>query len=235
VTHPSENSPGVQDQLDRLGELQVRLSQMVVQDPQTWHFEQLRHEADSLLAQAGTVASREKMRNFLEQLTRFEQVRSRGLEPAPTLAGNGRLHSLRPGPRETLAGMEANPYSPHLERHLDTLQRARSDLGAEPNGRAMRAGGDREESRVAALERSPDEVRYDAVGLLKPVVSHREHSPRYALVDDDGSVISFVTPTPDINLKPYIGRRIGVNGTRGFMPEFRRAHVTASRVTPIRR
>ena len=48
-----------------------------------------------------------------------------------------------------------------------------------------------------------------------------------------GDVVSFVTPTPDLNLKPYVGRRIGVNGTRGFMTEFRRAHVTAGRVTPI--
>ena len=28
-------------------------------------------------------------------------------------------------------------------------------------------------------------------------------------------------------------KRIGVLGNRGFMPEYRRAHVTASRVTPL--
>jgi hypothetical protein len=76
-------------------------------------------------------------------------------------------------------------------------------------------------------------VRYDAVGLLKPVVSRSDHSPHYALVDDKGKVVSFVTPTTDVNLQPYIGRRIGVNGTRGFMPEYRRAHVMANRITPI--
>jgi hypothetical protein len=53
------------------------------------------------------------------------------------------------------------------------------------------------------------------------------------LVDDSGGVISFVTPTPDLNLQPYVGMRIGVNGSRGFMPEYRKAHVTAGRVTPI--
>ena len=74
---------------------------------------------------------------------------------------------------------------------------------------------------------------YDAVGLLKPVVSKRQKAPQYALVDDKGEVVSFVTPTPDLNLQPYLGRRIGVHGTRGFMPEYRRAHVTAGRVTPI--
>jgi hypothetical protein len=34
-----------------------------------------------------------------------------------------------------------------------------------------------------------------------------------------------------VNLQSYVGQRIGVLGNRGFMPEYRRAHVTASRVT----
>jgi len=75
--------------------------------------------------------------------------------------------------------------------------------------------------------------RYDAVGRLKPVVSQTDGAPRYALVDDKGGIISFVTPSPDLNLQPYVGMRIGVNGSRGFMPEYRKAHVTAGRVTPI--
>jgi len=53
------------------------------------------------------------------------------------------------------------------------------------------------------------------------------------LVDERGKVVSFITPTPDLNLKPYVGRRVGVHGKRGFMTEYRRAHVTAGRVTPL--
>ena len=79
----------------------------------------------------------------------------------------------------------------------------------------------------------PEGPRYDAVGRLKPVVSQTDDAPRFALVDDKGAVVSFVTPTPDLNLRPYVGMRIGVNGSRGFMPEYRKAHVTAGRVTPI--
>ena len=36
-----------------------------------------------------------------------------------------------------------------------------------------------------------------------------------------------------MNLQPYIGQRIGVTGSRGYIPEFRRAHVTAGRVSPL--
>jgi uncharacterized protein YgiM (DUF1202 family) len=75
--------------------------------------------------------------------------------------------------------------------------------------------------------------RYDAVGILRPVVSKRPGAPQFALVDERGQVLSFVTPSPDMNLQPYLGHRVGIAGNRGFIPEFNRAHVTAGRVTPL--
>jgi SH3-like domain-containing protein len=80
---------------------------------------------------------------------------------------------------------------------------------------------------------TPDTSNYDAVGVLRPVVSKRPGAPQFALVDERGQVISFVTPTPDINLQPYLGHRIGITGNRGYIPEFQRAHVTAGRVSPL--
>jgi len=88
--------------------------------------------------------------------------------------------------------------------------------------------------------RSPSVVgqpdgRYDAVGILRPVVSKRPGAPQFALVDERGQVVTFVTPSPDVNLQPYLGRRVGIAGNRGFIPEFNRSHVTAGRVTPLMR
>jgi uncharacterized protein YgiM (DUF1202 family) len=80
---------------------------------------------------------------------------------------------------------------------------------------------------------SAEASRYDAIGILRPVVSKRPGAPQFALVDQQGQVVSFVTPTPDVNLQPYLGHRVGVVGSRGFIPEFQRAHVTAGRVTPL--
>lgn len=74
---------------------------------------------------------------------------------------------------------------------------------------------------------------YDAIGILRPVVSRRPGAPQFALVDDRGQVLTFVTTTPDLNLQPYLGRRIGITGNRGYMPEFQRGTVTATRVTPL--
>ena len=80
---------------------------------------------------------------------------------------------------------------------------------------------------------SPTAGQYDAVGILRPVVSRRPGAPQFALVNEQGQVVTFVTPSPDVNLRPYIGQRIGVTGSRGYIPEFRRAHVTAGRVSPL--
>jgi SH3-like domain-containing protein len=84
-----------------------------------------------------------------------------------------------------------------------------------------------------ALSPSGQHADYDAVGILRPVVSRRAGAPQFALVDERGQVITFVTPTPDVNLQPYLGRRVAVTGNRGFIPEFHRAHITAGRVAPL--
>lgn len=75
--------------------------------------------------------------------------------------------------------------------------------------------------------------QFDAVGILRPVVSRRPGAPQFALVDDHGQVLSFVTPSPDVNLQAYLGRRVGVVGNKGYIAEFNRSHVTAARVTPM--
>jgi uncharacterized protein YgiM (DUF1202 family) len=75
--------------------------------------------------------------------------------------------------------------------------------------------------------------QFDAVGVLRPVTSRRPGAPPFALVDERGQVLSFVTPTPGVNLQPFLGQRIGVNGNRGYIPEFQRTHVMAGRVAPV--
>jgi hypothetical protein len=73
--------------------------------------------------------------------------------------------------------------------------------------------------------------RYDGVGRIAPVVSQRPGAPQYALVDGTNTVVSFLTPAPGVNLRPYVDRQVGVNGQRGFMTDLRREHISVQRVT----
>ena len=83
----------------------------------------------------------------------------------------------------------------------------------------------------AADQPNEADSRFDGVGKLTEVLSPKIGAPRYALIDDKGEVRCYVTPAPGVNLRSYVGRRVGINGTRGYMPEQRAQHLTARRVS----
>jgi hypothetical protein len=105
---------------------------------------------------------------------------------------------------------------------------AKIDRFASIGQRYRASNGTSAESLVA-----PDGTRFDAVGVLRPVNSRRPGAPPFALVDERGQVLSFITPTAGMNLQPLVGQRIGVMGNRGYIPEFQRAHVVAGRALPV--
>ena len=77
------------------------------------------------------------------------------------------------------------------------------------------------------------EDRFDAVGRLTRVQPAKLGAPRYALVDDQGNVLAYVSPAPGMNMQYYLGRRIGINGARGYIAEQNAEHLTAKHVTML--
>ncbi len=73
--------------------------------------------------------------------------------------------------------------------------------------------------------------QFDGVGRLSPVISEKVGGPQYALVDNANAVISFITPAPGVNLRPYIDHYVGVNGQRGYSTDLQRQHISVQRVT----
>ncbi len=214
----SEN-PTVQ----RLEELQLRLSQTVIQPPEAWHFEQLQAETNGLLEKTDSPQVRSQLRDLLDRIARFQRVRQ-GYEGTAIADSSSQMNSLFDA-EETKPPATSPDLSPDLSSATSSEIAPRESEGLTGLSGKVR--------KLAKADLTADRPLYDAVGLLKPVASKRAKAPQYALVDEKGEVVSFVTPTPDLNLKPYLGRRIGVHGKRGFMPEYRRAHVTAERVSPI--
>jgi hypothetical protein len=84
--------------------------------------------------------------------------------------------------------------------------------------------------RTAARPTEPDR-RFDGTGTLTEVLSPKAGAPRYALVDQQGEVRSYVSPAPGVNLRSYVGRPVGITGTRGYMPEQRAQHLMARHVS----
>ena len=65
------------------------------------------------------------------------------------------------------------------------------------------------------------------------VKSPKPGSPRYALLGESGEVRCYVSPAPGVNMQRYLGKQIGVNGTRGYMPEQRTSHLMVRHVTTL--
>ena len=82
---------------------------------------------------------------------------------------------------------------------------------------------------------SAADPRYDARGWLKPVVSKNKPIAPYAVVDADGNLLCFVTPSPGLNLGRYANRQVGLYGRRGYIESLKTPHVTAERVIDLDR
>ena len=53
-------------------------------------------------------------------------------------------------------------------------------------------------------------------------------------MDKSGDVRYYVTAAPGVNLNNYVGRQVGVTGTRGYMPEQQHTvHIMARHITPL--
>lgn len=93
-------------------------------------------------------------------------------------------------------------------------------------------------SGVAPAENnSLADPRYDAQGWLKPVVSRKSDRPAapYAVVDQEGQPVCFVTPSPGLNLNRYLNKPVGLYGRRGMLEELHKPHVLAERVIDLDR
>jgi hypothetical protein len=124
--------------------------------------------------------------------------------PSPAVRGRGRALLSKLGRFEDIQS-----------RHFALLGISRTQAGPDP-------------SRAAPTGR---ESPFDGQGWLRQVVSRKPGAPQFALLNAAGEVTCFVTAAPGTNLRPYLGKQVGLVGTRGYMPEFKARHVTARRVT----
>ena len=116
-----------------------------------------------------------------------------------------------------------------IKRRADTIQQVESRTDRK-NGQLVNVADTRATIGMAQVEPTD---RFDTSGRLINVVSQRPNAPPYAIVNSDRVVLAFVTPAPGVNLRPFIGKQVGVSGQRGFIPELNKPHVTAQRINPL--
>lgn len=91
-------------------------------------------------------------------------------------------------------------------------------------------------SEQPVLQSSSDfDPRFDGRGWLLPVHSSRQASPPYALLDQQGQILSFVSPAPGLNLHRYLRKEVGIFGQRSRAEFLNKPHLTADRIVDMER
>lgn len=184
--HPAK--PPVMDVDAELEAIELKLSQMVAEEPTVWTFVDVNDRLAALAEQAATAVQRGQVRRLEQRIAGLEDVRQRYESIGAVLDQTDRINS-------------------RLETSAPRTLPAPTDYSPEP--------------------------AFDGQGVLRPVVSRRLDAPRYALVDETGRVLSFVSPAPGVNLQPYIGHTIGLQGTRGYLPDLQKPHLMAQRISVL--
>jgi SH3-like domain-containing protein len=77
--------------------------------------------------------------------------------------------------------------------------------------------------------------RFDGSGWLVPVHSTHRVAPPFALLDAEGEVLSYVAPSPGLNLHRFLRKRVGIYGQRLPHPSLNKPLLTAERVVDLGR
>jgi hypothetical protein len=153
------------------------------------------------------------------------------------------LPALR-GRAERLVESGADPASRGRARlALDKIKQFEGAFDVEDYGpirqsASAKSAGNATAGGVSAAPSTPlADPRYDAQGWLKPVISRKGDKPAapYAVVDQDGKPLCFITPSPGLNLQSYLNKQVGVYGRRGYLEELKKSHLTAERVIDLDR
>ncbi len=171
-----------------IDQLELQVAEVVSRDTSLWDFRDVTAQAERVLAVASTEAERQRTRNLLTRVEKFDDIRKRTAQvTAQRLA-------------------------------LEEASRTRTASRAASNSQ---------------IELRDPLRKYDGTGRLAEVVSQKTGAPQFALVNSTGEVQFYVTPAPGVNLRPFLGREIGVTGIMGYLPEQRMRHVTAKRVEEL--
>ena len=134
-------------------------------------------------------------------------------------------------PQSGYGASQSNLPMTEAESNMRTFQLRSARQEELPNRNANHQVTGRLENGVGRVSKDA----FDAIGKLGRVRNASDDMSQYALVDAGGKTICLVTPTPGVELSPYIGQTIGVTGIRGnYVHEgetFR--HISAKAVYPV--
>lgn len=191
-----------------LADVELQLALTVSQPTVAWDMAPLRIRSQAVIDTSDDPELRERATGLLSKIAQFADLQRRQLSVDTEAA---QLATMATGPSIMASTYGAGEYY------------AGSNFG----GGSPTGGGIVNPPGVSTA------YHYDGTGWLMPVVTERNDMPRYVLTDNSGNIVQFVSASPGLNLKPYVGKQVGIVGQTGRVPDIDQPHLTADRVISL--
>lgn len=194
-----------------VSQLQQRLSEMVTRPMQQWNFGELKERVQYYINNGSSPTERGQARLLMERIGEFERHAMRSGQSLSSMQGPSGPSGSYSGPQVSLASATVS----------GPIGSGVSSAGF--NAPASNAAGDTMAGR-----------NFDATGWLVPVHAAQPGQPTHALTSDSGQIVAYVTAIPGMNLDNFVNQAVGIQGLRGYLQEFRAAHIEAQNITRLR-
>ena len=240
----------------KLDDLEFKLTQELLNHPPQWQLETLELAAQSLYQRTSDASERARLTNYLQKITNCKTVRAgynNTNNTTYTSAKSGRLGAsglsanglgsngvAASGLGSNLRGANGFGSSGLGSSGLGSSGLGSSGLGANGFGASGlgvgRRGVGNSNQPVGSGTRSYSPgAQYDATGWLNEMVRQGgQSSSTFVLQDQTGKITHLVATAAGVDLRPFIKKRVGINGQLGFHTTLNRRHVTAMRIAELR-
>lgn len=192
----------------QLEDMDLELAEIVAKERDKWDFRDLEERVLEAKRHADTALERGLAQKLLKKIDRFGGIQEQMEEVDSGLAE-----------REERPNTMVDGNVRRIDYEEEISERNDGEVEAAESRRDIAEDEDKE--AVAG--------RYDGLGILTAVVTQKVDSPRYALVRRDGTVACYVNPAPGVNARRYLDQRVGVVGTKGYLPDLQAKVVMAKR------
>lgn len=202
------------------------LSKLIAETASADEMDPLIHRADELL-RTGVIASANRTRELLSRAREYRYVAAR--RDGPTIVrDDGTGLQRQPVATASPLVVPASAAMPLKELPSSELPAGLSPTPSHSTADSFSTGGQQVPDASAVTSKS--QPAEHATGFLVQVYSSRPNSPPYALTDEAGVTIAYVTPYPGINLRTHLNSRVAVQGQQKYLEGMNTPHYLVDQV-----
>ncbi len=225
ATVAATSNSGTEGLAQKLRKLNLDLSLLVTTPMAGWDLAALQGRVEQLTGAASGTGLARDLRVISQRIDDFATLKRRYEQ-----LGQGAAARASASPASTPAPSPASDLQP---RELSVSATDSATTSLTESNRISTELDDHAVGTGVALAASHRSDTFDTEGWLMPVHSTKRIAPPYAVLDDDGRVRCYVTPSPGLNLRRYLRKRVGLFGQRRYVDALRAPHLTADRAVRL--